>query len=263
MVEEVLIDVIKNLSKYLAFKNKKYLITASALFEIVRKKIEKDIEKWWENSKKKARIFDVKEGYNIWSESYEENPLLKVNGRILKRIIPRKLKGKRILDIGCGTGIWAEYFYRKGAEVYGIDISEKMLEMARKRVPKGKFYLGDVTKIPFQNEFFDIVFCSLVLSHVKDLKKAIREIHRVLEKNGILIISDMHPEVTRKGYIIAWKIEINIKVYHRTFSEILGTIWKYFKIERFEEYGIKDFEETENWSKENSSLLYIIKARKT
>jgi ubiquinone/menaquinone biosynthesis C-methylase UbiE len=77
------------------------------------------------------------------------------------------LSGKKILDVGCGTGDLFKYLYSQNcdADYYGIDILEKMVERAYEIHPKGRFFTGDIFKeSPFSKKQFDIVFCSGVFN---------------------------------------------------------------------------------------------------
>ncbi len=111
-----------------------------------------------------------------------------------------KIKGCKILDIGTGTGIIAlEFAKRVGNEdeVIGIDISESMLKIAKKKakeigVNNIKFKVGSFTNIPLTNESVDIIVSSAALHHVKPQEKlnAFKEMWRVLKIGGRIVIND-------------------------------------------------------------------------
>ena len=101
------------------------------------------------------------------------------------------LKGKYVLDVGCGTGRWSNYFAKKGANVVGIDANKKMLQIAKKKV-KGVFKIIDARKLEFPAKTFDYVFASLVLGHIKDFKKAFAEMIRVAKPEGFIVVSELH-----------------------------------------------------------------------
>lgn len=105
----------------------------------------------------------------------------------------RNIRKKKILDLGCGSGIYAKILKRRGAVVYGIDISPKMIELAKKNVKGVDFRVGTVYKLPYDSETFDIVLASLVVHYFANLNKAFKEIRRVLKKNGIFIFSSDNP----------------------------------------------------------------------
>jgi len=106
-------------------------------------------------------------------------------------------KGKKVLDLGCGTGLYTRILKRMGAKVKAIDISKNMVEIARKEVPNAEFKVGSATKLPYKNEFFDIVVSPLMIEYLSILQwnKALKEVHRVLKKGGYFIFSTGNPIV--------------------------------------------------------------------
>jgi len=109
----------------------------------------------------------------------------------LKEIGLFNLKGKKVLDLGCGNGKWAEHFLDFEPEsVTGIDISEEMIKRAneRKRDNKLKFMRGDLLNIPLGEDSMDVIFSRFSLCYVKDIEKAIHEIKRVLTFGGELYV---------------------------------------------------------------------------
>jgi len=98
---------------------------------------------------------------------------------------------KKILDFGCGDGVYVqEFLNREAAEVVGIDESEKMIEMANEKygsLKSTRFQVADGNNLPFENNVFDIVFTNFVLHHFVDTFKPLGEIFKVLKKNGYLI----------------------------------------------------------------------------
>lgn len=99
-------------------------------------------------------------------------------------------KGSRILDIGCGYGYFLKICDEYGLETYGIDISEYAINEARKII-RAKLYLHDVDEglEMFEDEFFDIVTLFDVIEHLLCPYKVLKEAHRVLKKNGKIIIT--------------------------------------------------------------------------
>ncbi len=99
------------------------------------------------------------------------------------------LKGKKVLDLGCGFGETAVYWALKGADVEAIDISSKSIALAKKLAAKNKvwknckFQTMTAENLKFKDQYFDYVFGNGVLHHV-DLNKAAKEIYRVLKPGG-------------------------------------------------------------------------------
>lgn len=86
---------------------------------------------------------------------------------------------KTVLDIGTGTGLFAEYFTRRKCEVTGIDLNPKMLEAARVHVPGAEFRLGKAEQLPLDDDSFDLVFFGCSLHEVDDLPRSLSEAKRV------------------------------------------------------------------------------------
>ena len=86
---------------------------------------------------------------------------------------------RTILDIGTGSGVFAEVFSGLGLDVTGIDIQEPMLEIARKLVPRAHFQLGTSENLPFVNGSFDLCFLGLVLHESSRPLRTLREARRV------------------------------------------------------------------------------------
>ena len=105
------------------------------------------------------------------------------------------LKGKDVLDAGCGAGRDSKYFVEKGLNVKGIDLSENMLAAASKRVDSN-FSIGDVRRTNFPDQFFDGVWCYNTFLHLdkKDLRTTIAEFKRVLKNEGILFVATKYGE---------------------------------------------------------------------
>ncbi len=108
----------------------------------------------------------------------------------VERVVDLCLAGahiSRVLDIGTGTGLFAEAFARRGLQVSGIDANPTMLPVARGFVPSGDFREGVAEALPFSDGSFDLVFLGVVLHEADDLQKALEEALRVSgQRVGIL-----------------------------------------------------------------------------
>lgn len=102
-------------------------------------------------------------------------------------------KGSVSADICCGTGVSIEFLKHKSKAVYGVDASEDMVDIARKRFSKDKeitIKLADAADTKLKSNFFDIVLIRMSLHHIKNKKPVIKEMYRVLKPKGKLIIID-------------------------------------------------------------------------
>lgn len=106
------------------------------------------------------------------------------------------MRGKRVLDAGCGDGTYALGAAERGALVTGVDLSEDMLTVARGRSAardvKVDWRRGDVMALPFPDASFDLAMAITLLCLVPDPRGAVRELARVLVPGGRLVIGDLH-----------------------------------------------------------------------
>lgn len=101
----------------------------------------------------------------------------------------------RVLDLACGTGDIAFEAARRGARVVGLDITPRMIELARaKPAPSGRvsWMVGDMTSLPVMNTSFDVITTGYGLRNVPDLPRALAEIHRVLRPGGLICSLDFN-----------------------------------------------------------------------
>ncbi|MCJ7541693.1 MAG: class I SAM-dependent methyltransferase [Desulfobacterales bacterium] len=105
------------------------------------------------------------------------------------------LKGRVVLDAGCGNGYWSRKMAKEAKRVVGVDFTEELLEVARSTPSASnlKFVTGDLRKLDLPDDEFDVVLCNMALMDVDGLEKAIGEMARVLKTDGNLIISIIHP----------------------------------------------------------------------
>jgi len=101
------------------------------------------------------------------------------------------IKGKIVLDAGCGDGWYSAQMQKAGAEVHGTDFSGKAISFAEIIVPDVSFKTGSLLELPYEDNFFDVVFSFQVLEHIppEDLPRAIKEVARVLKPDGLFIPS--------------------------------------------------------------------------
>ena len=101
--------------------------------------------------------------------------------------------GDRVLDIGCGDGLFAREVANKlgnSGSICGIDVKVSNIERAAALCPKGRFLEGDATALPVESESFDIVTASQVLCFVPNVERAVSEMFRVLRPGGRAVILD-------------------------------------------------------------------------
>lgn len=112
----------------------------------------------------------------------------------LRMFLPKA--GMSILDVGCGTGAYLEFYQRFKCNLYGIDPSAAMLEIAKTRLGEtAELYLGSATEMPYTDRAFDLVISMLVLHEMDHPIRlaSLGEIERVLKDDGKLLLIDFNP----------------------------------------------------------------------
>ena len=115
-------------------------------------------------------------------------------GRILKELI-RKVnpqKGWRLLDLGCGSGSLLQRFKQGEMRLAGIDISIKNIRQARTFLSGDRCIVGDIERVPFMDNTFDVIIYGGVLHHFPQMADILQEGHRILKPGGHLFSYDPH-----------------------------------------------------------------------
>jgi len=107
-------------------------------------------------------------------------------GMVLLKSIAKK--SEKILDFGCGEGTRLNWAAQHKKESLGLDISQKGIELARKKYPKLNFKKADLEKVPLKDESFDLVYSAYVLEHLQSPEKVLKEALRLLKPNGYLLL---------------------------------------------------------------------------
>ena len=160
----------------------------------------------WAPHRSRGREVDPHTGYQRWASHYavEKNPVLSLENGALLGLLP-EVAGKRVLDVGCGTGRVSQLVAKRGASrVIGVDFSVNMLRSARIQVHSYStvtLAAAEAIALPFAEETFDVVTCSLMMGHLEKIEPAIAELARVARRGGSLLVSDFHPY----AHLLGWK----------------------------------------------------------
>ncbi|MFD8636601.1 class I SAM-dependent methyltransferase [Streptomyces sp. NPDC059533] len=135
-----------------------------------------------------AEAYSAENENNLVNAYYERPAMLALAGDVT---------GRRILDAGCGSGPLSAALRDRGADVTGIDVSARMLELAKRRLgDDAALHVADLRDpLPFDDGAFDDVVASLVLHYLEDWGPTLAELRRVLRPGGRLIASVDHPFV--------------------------------------------------------------------
>ena len=118
----------------------------------------------------------------------------------IRRYVP--LEGRRILDIGCGLGMYVEQFRRFSDEVYGVDVDPDKVARAGERLPNISVAPGE--HLPFRDGDFDVILLNEVIEHVDDDRLTIQEAYRCLRRGGHVVIyapNRLYPFETHVFYV--------------------------------------------------------------
>lgn len=197
-------------------------------------------------SEKSKNYYEENDIYEIFSLA-EDYP-----NKIFDYLYPY-IQNKIVLDLGCGTGKFMQKFYKDTIKYYGLDLSEKQLEIAKNKV-KGEnvdFICCSAENIPLPDNSIDVIISTWVLGTILEIdrrNKAIEEMKRVLKKDGVIflvendiggefeIIRNRYPNIKRtqdynnwiesKAFICADKFETYFKFENKEQAKkVFGNIW--------------------------------------
>lgn len=147
-----------------------------------------------------SRRGEIAAAYNEWAETYDtdKNATRDLAAQVLRRA-GLTLAGRRVIEVGCGTGRNTEWLTTLSAgprNIVALDFSDQMLTRARARVhdPRVRFIQHDVrAQWPFAENSADLVIAMLILEHVELLEPFFAEIARTLRTEGEAFICELHP----------------------------------------------------------------------
>lgn len=211
----------------------------------------------------KTRILGPKSGYDLTADYYASHEKYWDSFEQYK-VLPMlgDLRGKKVLDVGAGTGRLALRMAKTGAGVMALDVSEVMidklkvaclrLDSAGTTARRGKLemVIGDAESLSFENNSFDIVVAAFLIVHLKDPYIFFDEAYQVLKDGGILLVTNINqrraPSIKTKSGLI------EIKSYYHRPEEVVKSLEKLaFSVE--ENVFVRN---------ENNWINQIIKARK-
>lgn len=149
-------------------------------------------------------------GYDTWSTFYDNypNPTVAIDDLSFPPFW-QHIEGKSVLEIGCGTGRHTQKLLKKNNKVTGVDLSEGMLAVARKKNSQGdvQFIQADFLSFDFKGKLFDFILCSLVIEHITDLVLFFQKAKNCLKPKGRLYISEIHPQRSSQGVMAHFKTD--------------------------------------------------------
>lgn len=239
-----------------------------------------------------TKIIKAKEGWNLISQKVYKD-YRKLNDAaefpLIKKLFNKKdIRGEKVLDIGCGLGEYSLWFAQKGAYVTAVDLSEEMInEVKRKNYEKRlkiKTALGNIQNLHFlKRNSFDFILAMSMLDVIKDYNRAIKELSRLIKKDGVLLLSLWHPlkghwQKDKQGNLLSfsmkdyfktglnpekWVInnkEIFVESYHRTLEQYSKALAdNSFVIKRiYQPRPSKDYKKLDKiWYKKSMKIPYF------
>lgn len=199
-------------------------------------------------------IYDNNEFFQGYKQlrSRDDNYNILVEQPAMRGLLP-DLNNKSVLDLGCGFGDNCIDFICRGAKrVVGVDISEKMLSLAKERNTDDKIEYKNIsmTEISMLSEKFDLIYSSLAFHYIKDFDMLMKDCNFLLNDDGVLLFSQEHPITTcsvndsnhyitdnfgeKIGYCVGhytdtgfrktkWFVD-GVEKYHRTFSNVINAV---------------------------------------
>ena len=209
-------------------------------------------------------IYDDKTFFEAYAQMARSKDGLKSAGEWhqLRPLFP-PLRGKSVLDLGCGYGWHSKYAAEQGAaHVLGLDLSKKMIEEAQRRnsAENITYKVCGVEKYNYPKDTYDLVISNLVLHYIEDLDPVFEKVYRTLKAGGVFLFNMEHPVFTsgisqdwiygKDGEPAAWPVDNyfypgerqtvflgqNVTKQHHTLTQVLmGVINTGFSLEHIEE----------------------------
>lgn len=137
---------------------------------------------------------ELKDTYNLlagkWAQNHWNNHYNYCDD-FLNIMVAQLGEGKKILDIGCGSGEDCKFFADKKINAIGIDFSEQLINEAKKRFPSGNFLVMDILDMDFPNSSFDGVLAKHSLLHLpkKQISQILTKINSMLKPGGLFLLT--------------------------------------------------------------------------
>lgn len=173
--------------------------------------------------------------FDDWPEKYDqwfETPIGKLvrefEGRLLVEMV-RPRRGERMLDVGCGTGVFTLDFLNAGSRVTALDLSLPMLRRAGKKFAGRPFEMvqGDMRRLPFTDESFDKAVSVTAIEFLEDAVAGIAELFRVTRPGGLVVVATLNslsPWAERRKKAAVEGHELFTHARFRSSSEMAGLV---------------------------------------
>jgi ubiquinone/menaquinone biosynthesis C-methylase UbiE len=134
---------------------------------------------------------EIANKYDLYYQTEIGNNVNQIEEKLVTDLL-KDIPRTKMLELGCGTGHWTNFFVNKGYKVTATDISDAMLQIAKQKNLNADFIKADSSKIPFEDNSFDIISSITMLEFVEDQDKVLEEIQRVLKPGGYFILGSLN-----------------------------------------------------------------------
>lgn len=201
-----------------------------------------------------SKMFDeIAPKYDFLNHLFTMNQDKKWRKEIIKYLGTLNHKFENVLDIASGTGdLTLELLNLNPKKVFSCDISEKMIEVQKKKIKNDKLEIvvADVESLPYKSNSIDLVTIGFGVRNFNNLEKALKEIHRVLNYKGILVVLEMFSRKKKKGDMfdvyfnkLMPKVGNKISKSSSAYSYLFKSVNSFYKVQDFknvvEENGFK------------------------
>ncbi|HEU4387285.1 MAG TPA: class I SAM-dependent methyltransferase [Blastocatellia bacterium] len=188
--------------------------------DVVSESLKSQVHDFWEANPCGAKFAEIEIGTPEFFAQVEKHRYA-TEWHIPEVIRFERWSGRDVLEVGCGLGTEAVRFARVGAHYTGVDLTERSIELARRRFDQeglaGQLRVADAEALPFDDESFDLVYSHGVLHHTPDTQRAIDEIHRVLRPEGTAMVMLYHKR--------SYNYYVNIMTLRRWGIRLLAFDW--------------------------------------
>ncbi|MDA1060184.1 MAG: class I SAM-dependent methyltransferase [bacterium] len=187
----------------------------------------------YKGKKNGSNVYNSAEGYDMYAKQYEKDyKLLRCFEKDRLFAFVGDLKGKKVLDLGCGTGRLIGELKVFGADVKACDVSGEMVKIAQEKYPALDIVKADALNLPYEDGTFDFVLATFLLVHIRDLSKLFGEVYRVLGSDGKFVLTNINQKKAPKLKLKNGE-EIVINSFYHSPEKVLKELdHQFFKIEQ-------------------------------
>ena len=180
-------------------------------------------------------INEIQSSFNTHAHEYRDAAVMQkeIGTRLIERLLYMKLTPGRVLDLGCGPGLFTQMLqdYYPQASVIGYDIAYEMLSILQKNTPQIPLVNGDVMRLPFASASFDLIFANQVIHWAESLPKVLQELYRVMTPGGCLLLTTLGPDTFQEIHHAFFNIDsyVHANVFpdmHDIGDALLATHWQ-------------------------------------